>query len=253
MSKGKVSNLDLMQCLSDFQDKMDTNEDSLKIFFQNNENFNWLNQTKSKMYLVDETHKYFFEDVSGNKTKINDELAWSATNYMKNYDSKFNYSTLDIPEHVLKKAAADGTRIHKEIELKENLEYESSLSRIFNISVNNFREVIIWDPKSKVVGMIDLLDFSINDDELVIKMIDHKVSKRDKREYLTYQLNIYALAMNQLIMFLSNKLNLKVTLELYGNQIDKYNNIFKKVEISHMHEDEVFSLLRQARENYKDE
>ncbi len=94
----------------------------------------------------------------------------------------------DEVNNYMNEATTFGTLIHKRIE--ENF-YEQSNKYEARDKENGFsvfKELVIWNKKNKIIGTVDY--FAVNFDTKEIKMIDHKVSNGSKEKYVSTQLTI---------------------------------------------------------------
>jgi len=241
----------LIETLKEFQKQIDIKGNNQLIYLKNHETHDFTKDSKNNLWIDEESHTYYFND--GKDTKINDDLSISATTYIKNYDDRFTFKNVDIPEDKLIKSANDGIKIHYNIEKRNYPSFEKILKDDFNVGSDNLREVILWQKDLKLVGMIDILDLQVLDDKVLIQLIDHKVTKQDKFDYLSLQLNFYRLAIKPLIEFLEKSYNLPSEVRLMGDIIDKYNGVSKRVDIPVIDDENVIEILKIGRKNFNEE
>ena len=215
--------------------------------------------------LDEETHKYsakiyFGKYIDYKVTNVLEEkilntdknpIALSGTTIMKWADDKYNFDKKRIPKAILEKASADGTKIHKKIENMEYSKIEKWMAENFFMSHSGIRELTFWNTKYNVVGMIDLLYIEETDDKLIIKLIDHKVSASDKKDYLTKQLSVYLLCLTELFKALKEEVGKPIQMELIGHQIFKKTGKEKRIDIKYMGKQKTEEFIKKGWEAYK--
>jgi len=115
-------------------------------------------------------------------------------------NARLIYSTVKpAVEKYLKKKQEYGTAMHQEIEDKKIVSVEKILKeKIEALRMKEFkehRELKFYDKVNKIAGTVDY--FAIDVRSKKILLCDFKFSGRDMKPYLTLQLNIYKILLNE--------------------------------------------------------
>jgi len=93
-----------------------------------------------------------------------------------------------------------GTFLHNQIEVKKLAKAEEKIKTILKLNgfkegeYREYRELKFYNQPYNIASTVDYL--AIDDKKRKIILIDYKVTKQDKRQYLTAQLNIYHLLLD---------------------------------------------------------
>tara|TARA_R110002012_G_scaffold233429_1_gene406614 strand:+ start:498 stop:782 length:285 start_codon:yes stop_codon:yes gene_type:complete len=82
--------------------------------------------------------------------------------------------------------------------------------------------------------MVDILEFTENEESINVKFIDHKVSTSNKQDYLQKQLSIYYICLKPLLDAMKEQFKKEVKVELIGHQINKKTGKEKRIDIEYM-------------------